>query len=59
MPKFLIVIMVMCICGIFSTVTVLVYLKLKLSTAATPQTVVLFSFFKNFKCLGDVLDSGC
>ena len=58
MPKFLIV---MCICGIFATVTVLrgtlVCPDLSKTVNSCSISVVFFSCFKKFKCLGDVLDS--
>ena len=58
MPKILFVIHVHNLCGLFATVTVLdalMYLKLKLLITFTP--VVFFSYFKKFKCLGDILAS--
>ena len=60
MPKFLIV---MCIYGIFATVTVLRgtrWVPLCISKNKTLNSgiisVVFFSCFKKFKCFGDVLD---
>ena len=64
MPTFLIVLY---ICGIFATVTVLrgthcigcpdLLMYLKTKTHERIISVVCFSCFKKFKCLGDVLDS--
>ena len=62
MPKFLIVIM--CICGIY--VLLLLYCGALVGCPDVSKTktlnsgntsVVFFSCFKKFKCLGDVLDS--
>ena len=58
MPKFVIV---MCICGIFATVTVLrgtrlMHLKTKTFNSFI-ISVVFLSYFKKFKCQGNVLDS--
>ena len=62
MSKFLIV---MCICGIFATVTVLrgtrwvpwCTLSKNKTLNSDIISVVFFNCFKNFKCLGDVLAS--